>query len=69
MAESNQCSLLQKRNILWHVDQMLGNNREISTYTTVVTRHQPLNSNRDRVLSVRSVLRCYKQDKLGVAVR
>jgi hypothetical protein len=31
---------------------------------TVVTRQQLVNSNRGTMFSVRSVLRCYKQDRL-----
>jgi hypothetical protein len=31
----------------------------------VVTRQRPVNSNRGTVFTVRSVPRCYKQDKLG----
>jgi hypothetical protein len=27
--------------ILWHVDPLLGNGREISDYTTAVTRQRP----------------------------
>jgi hypothetical protein len=50
--------------ILWHIDPLLGNDRKISNYTTTVTRHRTLNSNRGTVFSVRSVPRCYKQDKL-----
>jgi hypothetical protein len=53
---------------LWHVDWMLSNDCEISNYTTAVTRQQPVNSNRGKVFSARSVSRCYKQDNLGVAV-
>jgi hypothetical protein len=34
-----------KTNILWHVDPLLGNNRE-TNYTTVVTRQKPIYSNR-----------------------
>jgi hypothetical protein len=54
--------------ILWHVDQLLGNDREISKYTVAVTRQWPVNSKRGKAFSVRSVPRCYKQDKLGVQV-
>jgi hypothetical protein len=35
-----------KDNILWHVDPLLGNDCEISNYTTAVTRQRSLNSNR-----------------------
>jgi hypothetical protein len=55
--------------ILWHVVPLLGNDSETSKYTTAVTRQRPANSNRGTVSSVQSVPRCYKQDKLGVAVR
>jgi hypothetical protein len=54
---------------LRHVVALLGNDSEISNYTTAVTRQRPVNSNRGTVFSVRFVPRCYKQDKLGVAVR
>jgi hypothetical protein len=52
-------------NILLYVDPLLGNDREIRKYTTAFIRHRSVNSNRGTVLYVRSVLRCYKQDKLG----
>jgi hypothetical protein len=52
--------------ILWHVDPLLGNDREIKNYVTAVTSQRPVKSNRRTVFSVRSVLRCYKQDKLGI---
>jgi hypothetical protein len=61
----------QEENSLYflrHVDLLLGNDREINNYTLAVTRQPPVNSNRETVFSVRSVPRCYKQDKLGVAV-
>jgi hypothetical protein len=51
---------------VWHVDSLLVSDHEISSHTTVVTR-RPLNCNRGIVFSVWSMLRCYKQDKLGVA--
>jgi hypothetical protein len=47
-----------------HVDPLLGNDREINNYATAVTMQQPVNSNRGTMFSVRSMLRCYKQDKL-----
>jgi hypothetical protein len=50
--------------ILWHVDQLLGNDCEICNYTTAVTRQRPVNSNRGMIFSVQSVPRCYKKDKL-----
>jgi hypothetical protein len=53
--------------ILWHVDPLPGNDREISDYTTapqtIIFPRQQLNSNRGTVFSVRSVPRCSKQDK------
>jgi hypothetical protein len=55
-----------RRLILWHVDSLLGNDREISNYTTAVTRQRPVNSKRGTVFCVRPVPKCYKQDKLGV---
>jgi hypothetical protein len=49
---------------LWHVDLLLDNGREITNYTTTVTRQWPANNNRGTMFSVRSVPRCYKQNKL-----
>jgi hypothetical protein len=64
--------------ILWHVDPLLGSDREIGDCAAAVARQWPannrgmvfsarpatqqLNSNRRKVFSVRSVPRCYKQD-------
>jgi hypothetical protein len=50
--------------ILWHVDPLLGNDRVIGNYTTAITRRRPVNSKTGTVFSVRSLPRCYKQDKL-----
>jgi hypothetical protein len=61
-----QTALYPDCNVLWHVDQLLRNDCEINDYTTAVIRQRPVNSNRETVFSVRSVQRCYKQDKLGV---
>jgi hypothetical protein len=47
--------------ILWHVDPLLGNDYEISSYTMAITRQQPINSNRRTVFSVLSVLKCYNK--------
>jgi hypothetical protein len=47
-----------KEGAMWLVHLLPGNDHEISNYTTAV------NSNRGTVFSVRSVPRCYKQDKL-----
>jgi hypothetical protein len=55
-------------NVLWHVDPFLARDHEISNDTAAVARQRPLNSNRGNVFSVRSVPRCYKQDKLGAVV-
>jgi hypothetical protein len=30
--------------ILWNIDPLLGNDREIGNYTTTVARHEPVNS-------------------------
>jgi hypothetical protein len=56
---------------LQRVESLLSNGYEISNYTTAVTRlrlrrtrTQQLYSSRRKVFSVRSVPRCYKQDKL-----
>jgi hypothetical protein len=46
--------------ILWHVDLLLGNDCEIRSYTTAVSRQRPVNSNREMVFSVQFVPRCYK---------
>jgi hypothetical protein len=42
--------------ILENVDPLQDNDREISNYIAVVTRQRPVNSNRETVFSVRSVL-------------
>jgi hypothetical protein len=52
--------------ILWYVDALLGNDREIYNYTTAITRQQLVNSNIGKVFSVLSVPRCHKQHNLGV---
>lgn len=54
--------------VLYISDPLLGNDYEISNYTTVVTRQWPVNSSRRSVLSLRSVPRCYKQVQLVVAL-
>jgi hypothetical protein len=64
--------------ILWHVDPLLGVDREIGDCTAAVARQRPadntemifsawsakqqMNSNGGTVFSVWSVPRCYKQD-------
>jgi hypothetical protein len=40
--------------LLWHVDPLLGNDREISKYATAVTRQRSISSNRETEFSVRS---------------
>jgi hypothetical protein len=40
---------------MWHVDPSVGNDREISNYTTALSMQRSVNSNRERVFSVRSV--------------
>jgi hypothetical protein len=52
--------------LLRHVCPLLDNDREISDYTTVVAKERHVNSNRETPFSVRSVSKCYKQDRLGV---
>jgi hypothetical protein len=47
---------------------LLGNNSEISNYTTAFITQLPVNSNRGTMFSVRSLSRWYKQDKLGASV-
>jgi hypothetical protein len=39
------------KRVLWHVDLLLGNDREINKYTTAVTRQRHVNSNRGAVFS------------------
>jgi hypothetical protein len=46
--------------MLWHVDLLLGNGREISNHTTAVTKQRPVNSNKGTVFFVWCVPRCYK---------
>jgi hypothetical protein len=41
--------------ILWYVAPLVCNDRDISNYTTAVTRQRPVNSNRGTGFSVRSV--------------
>jgi hypothetical protein len=48
---------LLRENILWHVDPLLGNDRETSNKTMAVTRQPPVNSNSETVFSVRYVPR------------
>jgi hypothetical protein len=38
--------------VLWHVYPLLGNDPEISNYTTAVIRQRPVNSKRGKMLSV-----------------
>jgi hypothetical protein len=56
-------------NYLWHEDPLLGNDRELRNYTTVVNRKRPINRSRGKVFYVRSVPRSYKQDELRAAIR
>jgi hypothetical protein len=51
--------------ILWHVDPLLGNDREISMFP----RQQENTAIMEETFSTRSVPICYKQDQLAVAVR
>jgi hypothetical protein len=53
--------------ILWNVDPLLGNDHEISNYTTALTRQRSVSSNTGMAFSVRFVPICYKQDKIGVS--
>jgi hypothetical protein len=48
--------------ILWNLDPLVGNDHEISSYTTAVIRQQPVKSSRGTAFSVRPVPRCLKQD-------
>jgi hypothetical protein len=52
--------------IFWYVHPLQGNDREISNYTTAVTRQRSVNSSRGKTFSVGSVPRCLKEDKLAV---
>jgi MoaA/NifB/PqqE/SkfB family radical SAM enzyme len=54
--------------ILWHGDPLAGNDREISNYTTTVTRQRPGNSSRGTMFSVQSVPRYYKQGQSAVVI-
>jgi hypothetical protein len=75
LASDNNCYL----STLWHVDPLLGNDREISKYTTAVTSNGFANksvstttigySKRGMVFFVRSVPKCYKQDSQMSGVR
>jgi hypothetical protein len=47
---------------------LLGNDREISNYTTAITMQRLVNSNRGIVFSARSVPRCYKQYNLAIKI-
>jgi hypothetical protein len=50
--EADGCCRGDKK-ISWYVNPLLGNDREISNYTTAVTRQRPVNSNRRKMFSVR----------------
>jgi hypothetical protein len=54
--------------MFWHADILLGNDLEISNYTKAVTRQRAVNSNKEMVFSVRSMLRYYKQGQLAELV-
>jgi hypothetical protein len=47
--------------------QLYNNHCEVTAPQTSILPGHKLNSNRGTVISVRSVPRCYKQDKLGVS--
>jgi hypothetical protein len=47
--------IILKEIIFWHVDPLLGNDPEMSNYTTAVAKEWPLNSNRRMVFSARPV--------------
>jgi hypothetical protein len=49
-------------NVLWHVDQLLGNEREGDNWTTTVTRQRPAICDGVAVFSMRSVSRRAKHD-------
>lgn len=71
LATASECSDLSVHcvtTIMRHVYPLLGNDREIRNYTRAVTRPWSVNSNRGIVFYVLPVLRCYKQDKVGVTV-
>jgi hypothetical protein len=47
--------------ILRNVDPLLGNDHEISSCTTIVTRLRPVISKRETALSMWSAPKCYKE--------
>jgi hypothetical protein len=51
---------------MWHVGPLLCNNSKVSNYTKSIAMKRPINSNRERVFSTRSVPRCCKHDMLVV---
>jgi hypothetical protein len=53
-------TLIWRTMVLWHVDPLLGNDREISSCTTTVSRQRTVNSHRGTVFSVRFVPRYCK---------
>jgi hypothetical protein len=56
--------LQRKREALWHLDPLLGGVREIGDCTAAIARQRPANKNRG-MLNVRSMPRCYKQDRFA----
>jgi hypothetical protein len=46
---------------MWNVDPLLGNDHEMSNFTTAVMA-PPKDTNRRAVFSKRSLLRCYKSN-------
>jgi hypothetical protein len=51
----------EKGHTLWHLDPLLGKDRERKNWTTAVTRQRLVNCNWEAVYSVRSVQGFYKQ--------
>jgi hypothetical protein len=64
---NDQKSHWNLRNILWHVDPLLGNDSGTNNYKSVVTRQRTVKSNRGTVFSVWSMLKCHKQDNQSVS--
>jgi hypothetical protein len=47
--------------VMLYVDLLLGNDREVRKYTTIVNRQRPVNRNKGTMFSMRSVPIGYKR--------
>jgi hypothetical protein len=74
--QSTTCNwLFNQIYIMWHVEKLLDNDREIGNYTTAVAKQRlrkqtyfhGMHCNRRTVFSTRSVPICYKEDKWWVS--